>query len=166
MLSILRALWRSRSTVHRSRLHLEPLEDRTVPSAATPSKIGVVRPSASGVAVFSLDNNGDGQFDAGDSVFSFGLNTDHFIVGDWNGNGSDKIGVVRPQANGTDIFALDTNGDGVSTPAIRCSRSAWPADHGHCRRLERRRTSENRRGPDTPTARRTVLARHQRRRRL
>ena len=92
------------------RLHLEQLEERTVPSTA--SKIGVVRPTASGVAQFSLDNLGNGQFGPGDSVFSFGLNSDHFLVGDWNGM-HDKIGVVRPQANGTNILALDTNGDGV-----------------------------------------------------
>lgn len=112
----LRALWRPRSVVTRSRrLHLERLEERAVPSATpiAPSKIGVVRPTASGVASFSLDSNGDGQFDAGDSVFSFGLNSDHFLVGDWNGAGTDEIGVVRPNANGGLNWSLDTNGDGV-----------------------------------------------------
>ena len=98
------------------RPRLEALEDRTVPSGTgffTPSKIGVVRPTAAGVAQFSLDSNGNGVFDANDTVFYFGLNTDHFLVGDWNGDGTDKIGVVRPQADGTNLFSLDTNGDGV-----------------------------------------------------
>ncbi len=107
---------RSRSVATCStRLRLEQLEERTVPSttAITPSKIGVVRSTASGVASFSLDSNGDGQFDAGDSVFSFGLNSDHFIVGDWNGAGNDEIGVVRSDANGNLVWSLDTNGDGV-----------------------------------------------------
>jgi hypothetical protein len=115
MFSFLRALRRPRYAVRRSRrLHLERLEDRTVPSttAILPSKIGVVRPTASGVAQFSLDNNGDGVFGPGDSVFSFGLNSDHFLVGDWNGGGYAEIGVVRPQ-NGGLAWALDTNGDGV-----------------------------------------------------
>jgi len=73
----------------------------------------VVRPGANGVAVFSLDTNGDGVFDAGDQVFSFGLNSDTFLVGDWNGDGKSKIGVVRPGANGVAVFSLDTNGDGA-----------------------------------------------------
>jgi hypothetical protein len=93
-----------------TRLTLEALEARDVPSA---THIGVVRPTPSGVAQFSLDNLGNGQFGPGDSVFSFGLNSDHFLVGDWNGSGYDKIGVVRPQADGTDIFSLDSNGDGA-----------------------------------------------------
>jgi hypothetical protein len=67
-----------------TRLTLEALEAREVPSA---THIGVVRPTASGVAQFSLDNLGNGQFGPGDSVFSFGLNSDHFLVGDWNGSG-------------------------------------------------------------------------------
>jgi Matrixin len=115
MFSFLWAFLRPRYVVRRSqRLRLERLEDRTVPStgAIMPSKIGVVRPTASGVAQFSLDSNGDGVFDAGDSVFSFGLNSDHFLVGDWNGSGYDEIGVVRAQ-NGNLVWALDTNGDGV-----------------------------------------------------
>jgi hypothetical protein len=75
--------------------------------------VGVVRPTSSGVAQFSLDSNGDNVFDAGDSVFFFGLNTDTFLTGDWNGSHTTKIGVVRPGANGVPVFSLDTNGDGV-----------------------------------------------------
>jgi hypothetical protein len=93
-----------------TRLRLEALETRDVPSA---THIGVVRPSDSGSPVFSLDSNGNGVFDANDTVFSYGLNSDKFLVGDWNGSGYDKIGVVRPQANGTDVFSLDSNGNGV-----------------------------------------------------
>ena len=77
------------------------------------SKIGVVRPGPNGVAIFSLDTNGDGVFDAGDQVFSFGLNTDTFLVGDWNSDGRSKIGVVRPGANGLAVFSLDFNGNGT-----------------------------------------------------
>ena len=116
MLFFFGALRRSRSLVNRSpRLRLEQLEERTVPSTTSvvPSKIGVVRSTASGVASFSLDSNGDGQFDSGDSVFSFGLNTDTFVVGDWNGAGTDEIGVVRSNASGQLVWSLDTNGDGV-----------------------------------------------------
>src|SRR5205823_1456160 len=35
------------------------------------------------------------------------------VVGDWTGTGTAKIGVVRPQANGSAIWALDSNGDGT-----------------------------------------------------
>jgi len=101
----------TRPTARRmTRLRLEALETRDVPSA---THIGVVRPSDSGSPVFSLDSNGNGVFDANDTVFSYGLNSDKFLVGDWNGSGYDKIGVVRPQANGTDVFSLDSNGNGV-----------------------------------------------------
>jgi ELWxxDGT repeat protein len=75
--------------------------------------VGAVRGTASGVAQFSLDTNGDHQFDTGDKVFNFGLNSDTFLVGDWNGNGYSKIGVVRPGANGLPVFSLDTNGNGI-----------------------------------------------------
>ena len=74
-------------------------------------EIGVVRPNRR-TATFSLDTNGDGKFDAGDSVFNFGLSTDTFVIGDWNGSGTSKIGVVRPE-NGSLVWSLDTNGDGV-----------------------------------------------------
>ena len=59
-------------------------------------KIGVVRPDGQGSLVFSLDTNGDGVFDAGDQVFHFGAPGDAVIVGEWNGDGRSKIGVVRP----------------------------------------------------------------------
>jgi hypothetical protein len=76
-------------------------------------KIGVVRATPGGGAVWSLDTNGDGVFDKGDSVFNFGLATDTLIIGDWNGDGRAKIGVVRAAPDGTAVFSLDTNGDGV-----------------------------------------------------
>jgi hypothetical protein len=47
------------------------------------------------------------------SVFRPKLNTDTFIVGDWNGSGTDKIGVVRGLPDGTAVFSLDTNGNGI-----------------------------------------------------
>ena len=91
------------------------------------TKVGVFRDAASfnpadaGDAIFSLDTNGNHQFDAGDQVFVFGLITDHLIVGDWNGAGKSEVGVYRdgstaPAGNplfapGTALFSLDTNGD-------------------------------------------------------
>ena len=38
---------------------------------------------APGTALFSLDTNGDHQFDAGDAVFLYGLESDQFLSGHW-----------------------------------------------------------------------------------
>jgi hypothetical protein len=54
------------------------------------SKIGTYRDgsagfNAPGTALFSLDTNGNLQFDPGiDAVFLYGLTTDHFVTGNWN----------------------------------------------------------------------------------
>jgi hypothetical protein len=85
------------------------------------SKVGVFRDAKTfnsadaGDAVFSLDTNNNHTFDAGDSVFVFGLITDGLIIGDWNGDGISKVGVYRDgaafNAPGTALFSLDTNGN-------------------------------------------------------
>src|SRR5262249_61845554 len=74
-------------------------------------KVGVFRANGFGVGVFSLDTNGDHVFDAGDDVFLFGLATDKIVIGDWNGDGRDKVGVYRNNGAGVGIFSLDTMGD-------------------------------------------------------
>ena len=74
-------------------------------------KVGVFRDNGHGVGVFSLDTNGDHQFDAGDDVFTFGLATDKIVIGDWNGDGRSKVGVYRDNGAGVGLFSLDTNGD-------------------------------------------------------
>jgi glucose/arabinose dehydrogenase len=63
-----------------------------------------------------LDQNGDQQFNAPpDAAFAFGgLNGDIAISGDWNGNGTTKVGIYRA-SNG--LFILDTNGDRQLTGA-------------------------------------------------
>jgi hypothetical protein len=76
------------------------------------TKVGIFR-NVNGLGEFVLDTNGDRVFDAGDQVFFFGLGTDHPIVGDWDGSGRSKIGVVRDNGQGTLVFSLDFNGDGV-----------------------------------------------------
>jgi hypothetical protein len=45
--------------------------------------------------VWYLDTNGDGVFNAGDSVYSFGLPGWSSILGDWNGDGKTEIGVYK-----------------------------------------------------------------------
>src|SRR5262249_38288968 len=81
------------------------------PPTGLGDKIGVVRPAPDGSAVVSLDSNGDGVFDSGDAVFTFGLANDTFLTGDWAGLGFDSVGVVRPTSSGVAQFSLDSNGN-------------------------------------------------------
>jgi FG-GAP-like repeat/Putative Ig domain/Bacterial Ig-like domain/FG-GAP repeat len=76
--------------------------------------IGVFRAAPDGITgEFILDTNGDHKMDAGDETFTFGLATDHVIVGDWNGQGKDEVGVYRNAATyiaadaGDMVFSLD-----------------------------------------------------------
>jgi len=71
--------------------------------------IGVWRPST---RQFFLDLNGNHRWDlprGGDlRIDGFGLATDLPVTGDWNGDGTDDIGVWRPS---TGEFLLDANGN-------------------------------------------------------
>jgi hypothetical protein len=68
--------------------------------------------------LFILDSNGDEVFDTGDAVYKFLQNvggplpTDVPVVGDWNGSGTSKIGIVRDGF----LWLLDLNGDGIYEP--------------------------------------------------
>jgi hypothetical protein len=84
------------------------------------TKVGVFRDAtafgAPGAAVFTLDTSNAHAYVPGvSSVFIFGLITDGLVVGDWNGSGTDKVGVYRPAtafgAPGTAVFSLDQNGN-------------------------------------------------------
>jgi M6 family metalloprotease-like protein len=71
------------------------------------AKIGVVRVVGSSL-VWYLDINGNGVWNSGvDQQCSFGASGDKPVVGDWNGDGKDEIGVFRPS---TRQWFLDTNG--------------------------------------------------------
>lgn len=72
--------------------------------------LGVARPNGFGGLVFSLDSNGNRVFDPNDAVFNFGLASDSIVVGDWNGDGFDELGVARPNNFGGLTFSLDSNG--------------------------------------------------------
>jgi RHS repeat-associated protein len=83
------------------------------------SELGVVRPNATGGLVFSLDSNGNLNFDPGiDAVFNFGLAFDRIVVGDWTGDGASKLGVARPNGAGGLVFSLDSNGNLNFDPGI------------------------------------------------
>lgn len=75
------------------------------------SKFGVARPNAAGGLTFILDSNGNRMFDSFDRVIDFGLAGDAVIAGDWNGDGIEEIGVVRPNGSGGLTFYLDSNGN-------------------------------------------------------
>jgi serine-aspartate repeat-containing protein C/D/E len=55
---------------------------------------------------WTLDVNGDGQFDAADRHFEFGGRDDRPVVADLDGDGTDEIGVFR---DGRWIFDVDHN---------------------------------------------------------
>jgi hypothetical protein len=73
------------------------------------SKVGAFRP---GDGTFYLDYNGNGVWDGceTDRCTPIGLATDTPLVGDWNGDGTTKVGAFRPSDG---IFYLDTNGNGI-----------------------------------------------------
>lgn len=73
--------------------------------------LGVGRPNGSGGLTFFLDSNGNRGFDGSDAVFDFGLEGDIIVVGDWNGDGIDDLGVARPNGSGGLVFSLDANGN-------------------------------------------------------
>lgn len=75
------------------------------------SELGVARRNLQGGLIFSLDSDGSRSFNTGDAVFDFGLFGDMIIVGDWNGDGIDELGVGRRNGFGGLIFSLDSNGD-------------------------------------------------------
>jgi N-acetylneuraminic acid mutarotase len=64
--------------------------------------------------VVSMDYNGNRQWDGnagGDMSFYFGEEGDQLVLGDWNGDGKTKLGVVRPDNTGTLSWSLDFTGN-------------------------------------------------------
>jgi Bacterial Ig domain len=59
--------------------------------------------------IFSLNVSGTGTYNpsAGDVSFIFGLQGDTVVIGDWNGDGKDEIGVVRPGSDGVLVWSLN-----------------------------------------------------------
>jgi hypothetical protein len=78
--------------------------------------IGIYRPRSlnskrrSTPSLWEFDANGDAKLGGctTDSCFDFGVSGDLPVVGDWNGNGADKIGVFRPSLG---QWLLDLNGN-------------------------------------------------------
>ena len=64
-------------------------------------ELGVFRanPDGSGSGIFILDIADHHTIDSSCETFTFGLATDHVIVGDWTGTGKTKVGVYRDAVN-------------------------------------------------------------------
>ena len=64
-------------------------------------ELGVFRanPDGSGSGKFILDIANHHTIDSSCETFTFGLATDHIIVGDWTGTGKTKVGVYRDAEN-------------------------------------------------------------------
>ena len=73
-------------------------------------EIGVHR-AVGNAGYFIQDFNGNGYWDGGDRYFEFGYGTDTPIIGDWNGNGTDNIGVHR-NVGGAGYFIQDYDDNG------------------------------------------------------
>ncbi len=85
-------------------------------------EVGVAR-VADGALWFFLDYNGSGRWDAGDVAKRFGIAGDQPTVGDWNGDGTDDIGVHRGN-----LFYLDSNGSGAFEGSDSVFRFGNPGD--------------------------------------
>jgi len=82
------------------------------------SQIGIFRPPTpvgGALGFFTLDKNGDYAFETTDKTTQFGLAGDYPVAGDWDGNGTIKIGVFRCPAPGAGVctWYLDENNNGV-----------------------------------------------------
>jgi hypothetical protein len=60
------------------------------------------------IGIWSLDSNGNKAWDVSDTGLSWGLPGDIPVIGDWNGDGNDDIGIFRPTSG---IWSLDSNGN-------------------------------------------------------
>ena len=90
-------------------------------------------------ALFSLDTNGDHQFDAGDQVFLYGLSTDQFVSGHWA-----KTPLIQPEGTPRAQFAANGPGPGGAGPLTQAQLepvldqaiAAWVADGASATQLE------------------------------
>ncbi|MFZ5829222.1 MAG: choice-of-anchor D domain-containing protein, partial [Planctomycetota bacterium] len=76
---------------------------------------GVARQHPSGFLYWYLDTNGDGDPipDNQNDPYLFGLHGDIPVVGDWDGDGTDQLGVVRTEGVGLGWYLANANGDPI-----------------------------------------------------
>ena len=73
-----------------------------------------------GICQWYIDANNNGQWDGlfgGDAIWNFGLPGDIPVVGDWNGSGIAKIGIMRCPASGVCTWYLDIGNRHTYDPA-------------------------------------------------
>ena len=90
-------------------LHLEPLEDRCVPTVVSlgPTEVGIFNQGT-----WTLDINDNHNLDSTDTTFVYGLPTDTPVTGDWTASGHTAVGVFR-NVNGVGQWILDINNNHV-----------------------------------------------------
>ncbi len=80
-------------------------------------QIGIWRTEGTWKYHFALDMDYSGTWTEGDVLLGpFGQEGDVPIIGDWNGDGTDQVGVWRP---GERSFYLDMDGEGVFDDAVK-----------------------------------------------
>ena len=79
------------------------------------SEVGVWATDATGQGWWYLDVNGNGVWDATDAAakIAFGWQGSTPVVGDWNGDGKDEVGVWATTAAGQGWWYRDVNGNGT-----------------------------------------------------
>jgi hypothetical protein len=110
-------------------------------NGAGKSEVGVYRDASSapvgnplyapGTALFSLDTNGDLQFDSGDQVFLYGLDSEQFVSGHWAATPP-----LQPEGTPQAQFAANGPGPGSAAPlteaqlkpVLQQAIMAWTAD--------------------------------------
>ncbi len=117
-------------------------------NGAGKSEVGVYRDAstapvgnplhAPGTALFSLDTNGDHQFDAGDQVFLYGRSSDQFVSGHWA-----KTPPLQAEGTPQAQFAANGPGSGGSAlteaqlePVLDQAITAWAAEGANVAQLE------------------------------
>ena len=88
-------------------LNYGPVLDNVQITESNSSRIGVFRAST---GKWYLDLNGNDHWDgcAIDGCYTFGMNGDLPVAGDWNNDGVSEVGTFRP---GTGMWYLDLNGN-------------------------------------------------------
>jgi protocatechuate 3,4-dioxygenase beta subunit len=79
--------------------------------------------AAAGYRKLKLTAGGRARADLVDHVFYFGHDEDHPVVGDWNGDGVDTIGIFHDG-----MWVLDDNGDGQWLPGESMAEFGRPGD--------------------------------------
>lgn len=90
------------------------------------TEIGVFRANGS-LGQFILDSNNSGTVDAQDRIITYGYGGDTPVIGDWDGNGRDQVGVFRA-IGFLGQFILDFNDNGTFDASDRVLMYGYAGD--------------------------------------